>query len=254
MNAIFFTLCLVVAPPSPGPTGDTVTGIYYGPQPVMTGLAVSLCTSAESAIKIATWKLTDGTLAAALCFASSRGVRVGVALELTGGTGTLQSQLARQIVASGGTVWSCVFPHQIANNFVTADGSSTILGNYYWSPTAAQIGTYLVTVSGTNAATQSATTFATLIASGTVTTDFVPTLPRLREAPTEEKHVNHTPHRARRGIDAYAQNLLRDFLQTRRKCKFHDLPPQPATRRNDDLPAARPRLLMLKWKSFHRRK
>jgi hypothetical protein len=252
MHALLFLL-MVASPPTPGPTGDTVTGIYYGPQPVMTGWAVALCTSAESSIKLATWQLTDGTLAGALCTASSRGVHVGVALDLTGGTRTLQHQLARQLVASGGTVWSCVFSHQIANNFLTADGSSTLLGNYYWSPTAAQIGSYLVTVSGTNAATQSQNTFATLIASGTVTTDFVPALRRLREAPTEEQHVNQTPHRARRGINRNANYTVCGLRSPLSQRRIHFRLQMQTTERDVYRLPARPALRLLTWKSFRRR-
>lgn len=162
-------VCLAVgSPPVPSGSKDVVVGVYYAPASLMSGLAVDLAGSASTSLRCASWKLTDGTLAAALCMASTRGVSVGVALDLTGGSATAQHLVANQIVASGGTVWSCSFPRHIANNFLTADGSYTIEGNYYWSPSAVQIGSYLLAVSGTSTAAVCGTTFGTLIASGTV--------------------------------------------------------------------------------------
>lgn len=161
---------LVAATPTP-PTGgtDQVIGIAYAPQAAMSGNAMDLAGSAASTIYFATWKLGDTAVTNALCLASSRGVQVRVVLDLTGGTGTLQHQLARQIVASGGTCWNASFPSHVANNFLAADGNYTLQGNYYWSPNAIQTGSYLVSVSGTNAAAAAVATFNTLISGGTIT-------------------------------------------------------------------------------------
>ena len=174
MCAMTCCWCHAATPTVTG-SADTVVGLWYNPSPGnLPNVAWSLAGSAATSIRLATWQLSDGTLASALCMAATNGVNVQVALNLTGGSGTTQHAIARQLTASGGTVWSCNFPNHIANNFMSADGDYTLQGNYYFSPTATQIGSYLIAISGTNAATISNNTFNTLIATGTVTTAFIP--------------------------------------------------------------------------------
>jgi phosphatidylserine/phosphatidylglycerophosphate/cardiolipin synthase-like enzyme len=159
----------VAATPTPTGTKDIVTGIYYAPSnPPPSAVATALCGSAASSLTVATWSLQDRQLAAALCRSATAGLAVRVAIDASGGTDTTQSRLAQQIKASGGSVWRCNFPRKIANNFVTADGNYTATGNYYFSPTAQQIGSYLITISGTTAAYQSAVNFDSLISGGTL--------------------------------------------------------------------------------------
>ena len=169
MFSLLLTAVLIASPPSPTGTADRVVRIDYAPQSVMVGLAVSLAGSASTQIELATWKLTDGTLAGALCMAATNGVKVKVALDLSGGSNTAQHQIARQLTLSGGTVWACSFPKHLANNFITADGTYSIQGTYYYSPSAVQIGAYSMSISGTHAASVNQGTFAGLISGGTIT-------------------------------------------------------------------------------------
>ena len=170
MHTFLLIAALIGTPPTPSGSGDRTVAIYFSPStPPPAAAAYALAGSAASTITIASWQLTDGTLADSLCLAASRSVSVHVALDLSGGTGTRQWELARQIKASGGSVWNCPLPHKIANNFFSADGTYTLQGNYYYSPTAVQEGSYLTAISGTNAPAANAATFASLISGGTLT-------------------------------------------------------------------------------------
>ena len=156
--------------PTPSGTGDTVLAAYFFPTtPTQSQLAVALAGSASSSLRLVTWELSDKPLASALSLAASSGKSVAAVLNLTGGTSVAQRVLARQLIASGGSVWSAIFPEKIANNFLEADGKYTLKGNSYWSPTAIQQGTYLLAISGTPTATTCIATFNTLVASGTRT-------------------------------------------------------------------------------------
>ena len=166
---MFSLIALILAgatPTPPHPANNTTVGLYYSGQSAQ---AVALSTSADTSITLATWRITDGTLCGALAVAASRGVAVQVAYNGSSGTSDAQYIATRGIVASGGTVYACEFPKKIANNFMAADGDYTLMGSYYYSPTAVQIGAYSIAVSGTGTASISATTFATLIATGTIT-------------------------------------------------------------------------------------
>ena len=120
---------------------------------------------AETSIYMSSWKLTDTTVSTALAIAATNGISVNIALDLTGGTGTAQQQVARALTAAGASVYNVPIPHLIENNFIEIDGAYTVKGNYYYSPTAAQIGSYLLTISGTATATDAITTFTTLVGS-----------------------------------------------------------------------------------------
>ena len=168
MYSLILIAAIAVTPPPPSGGTDQVVGLAYAPSSTMSGLAVALAGSANTSIYFATWKLSDTAVANALCVAASRSVAVHVVLDLTGGTGTIQHQLARQIAASGGTCWNAPFPQHVANNFMTADSDYSVQGNYYWSPSAVQIGSYLLSVSGTPTAATNITNFGNLIASGTI--------------------------------------------------------------------------------------
>ena len=214
MHGLIFSALLFSALPTPTGSADVVIKTIYAPSnPGPVSLAIGLASSASSSLRLATWQLSDSALATALCVAASRSVSVGVVLNLSGGTGTAEAILARQITASGGTVWKASFPNKIANNFLTGDSVYTDQGNYYFSPSAVQAGSYLTAISGTNAATVCASTFATLIASGTLTTALSrPALPPgLEYAPTTSKKVKRVGY-----SDPLRCPLLREF--NRRWC------------------------------------
>ena len=155
--------------PTP-PTTDQVVAEYRCPPTTgPAAAAVALAGSAASSLRLATWSLTDGTLAATLVAAAGRGVNVGLALDLSGGSGTAQHVIARQLKAAGCTVYDCRFSRQLENNFLTADGSYTLRGNYYYSPTAIQLGSYTLAVSGTHAAHIAEGQYTTLTSHGTLT-------------------------------------------------------------------------------------
>jgi hypothetical protein len=166
MYAALLAAAAVAAFPTPSGSNNTVVGLYYDHQ---ADQAVSFTTSATTAIKLASWRLTDGTLCSALAVAASRGVAVQVAYDGTSGTNDAQYQATAPIRASGGTVYACSFPRHIANNFLTGDSRYTLQGNYYYSPTAVQIGSYTMAVSGTGTAAECSTVFTTLISGGTIT-------------------------------------------------------------------------------------
>jgi hypothetical protein len=166
---MFFPLIGIVlasAVPTPTGTADRCVAVYYDHQ---SAAAVSLAGSAAVGLYVATWRLTDGTLCGALAAAASGGVPVHVVYDGTTGTNDANFIATRTVVTSGGTVYAASFPRKIENNFITADGIYTLQGNYYYSPTAVQIGSYSAAVSGTNTAAVNVTTFNALISGGTIT-------------------------------------------------------------------------------------
>ena len=164
MNALIFLALAAIAAPPPPAYPDKVTGQYYaGDVAHVPACAISTVGSAETSIYMASWKLTDTTVSTALAVAATNGISVNIALDLTGGTGTAQQQVARALTAAGCTVYDVAIPRLIANNFIEIDGGYTVKGNYYYSPTAAQIGSYLLTISGTATATDAISTFTALI-------------------------------------------------------------------------------------------
>ena len=169
MRTPALALALAIAAAAlPAAIADTITGVYYVPdKDNVPAVSYTLALSATSSIRFATWELSDGSLTAVLCLKASHSVDVGVAVDLSGGSATKQNQLARQLRTAGATVYSCTFARQIKNNFLEADGNKTATGNYYWSPTAQQIGSYLLTVTGTATAAQAVATYGSLTASGT---------------------------------------------------------------------------------------
>jgi len=166
------SLRTVASPPAPSGTKDVVTGLYYAPDPThLPGVAVSLAGSASTGLGVASWQLSDSRMVSALTAAASRSVDVYVALNQSGGTGTAQHQAAAAMSAAGCHVYWCNFPSQIQNNFVVADGVYTAQGNYYFSPTAVQVGSYLLTVSGTHAASLAESQLVALLSGGTPALD-----------------------------------------------------------------------------------
>ena len=152
-------------------TANVVQAVYYAPDPAhLPAVAYALAGSAATTLDLATWAMSDSGLSTALCSAAGRGVKVATAFDVSSNTNSISLAIAKAIHASGGTAYSCKFPPHIANNFLTADGAYTLTGNYYFSPTALQIGSYLLAVSGTPAAAAAQVTFASLIASGTPVT------------------------------------------------------------------------------------
>ena len=176
---------LTASTPTPPPTGNTVVNLYYDHQ---SPAAVALAGSSSTTIRLATWRLTDGTLCQALSIAASRGVNVQVAYDGSSGTNDAQYQATASIRATGGTVYACQFPKKITNNFLVGNGNYTLQGNYYYSPTAVQIGSYSMAVSGTEAAAAATTTFATLISGGTITAFLAPLIEDHREIARQAVH------------------------------------------------------------------
>ena len=218
------------AEPAPTGTRDITTGLYHAPDPAhLPAISIAICGSASTSIRLATWKLSDSSLATALCLASTRGVNVQVAYDLSGSSTTIQNQLIREIKLSGGTCWSCHFPPKIANNFLTADGTYTALGNYYYSPTAVQIGSYLLTVSGTPTAAAASATFASLVSGGTLAASAPPpptertiarvdiTTPQQPPAIETTSHHHRSLELAPSGRDAYSRSGPLRWLSRRRK-------------------------------------
>jgi hypothetical protein len=171
---------LVASIPTPSGTKDITIGLYYSGQ---SHQAVALCGSAATSLTVATYRLTDGTLCGALAHAASNGIAVQVAYNGTAGTNDAQWIATRGIVAASGTVYACSFPNHIANNLVVADAGYSLIGSYYYSPTAVQIGAYSIGVSGTNTAFQSHETFTTLISGGTITAFLAPLIEDLGNSP-----------------------------------------------------------------------
>ena len=164
MNALIVLALAAIAAPPPPAYPDKVTGQYYaGDVAHVPACAISTVGSAETSIYMASWKLTDTTVSTALAVAATNGRSVNVALDLTGGTGTAQHQIATALAAAGATVYNVPIPRLIENNFIEIDGAYTVKGNYYYSPTAAQIGSYLLTISGTATATDAISTFTALV-------------------------------------------------------------------------------------------
>ena len=164
MNAlIFLTLATIAAPPPPH-YPDKVTAQYYaGDVAHVPACAISTVGSAETSIYMASWKLTDTTVSTALAVAATNGRSVNIALDLTGGTGTAQQPSRKSTHSRRMHGIQRAIPHLIENNFIEIDGAYTVKGNYYYSPTATQIGSYLLTISGTATATDAITTFTALI-------------------------------------------------------------------------------------------
>ena len=166
-----------------GGTTNVVEAVYYSPDAAhLPKAAIDLAGSASSSLTLATWTMSDSALNTALCKAATSGRTVQVAWDVSANTASLSQILAKKLVSSGGSAWNCNFPPHIANNFLTADDAYTLTGNYYFSPTAVQIGSYLVAVRGKPAAETAAATFAALIASGTPVTAWL-------EPPQTEKLV-----------------------------------------------------------------
>src|SRR5271154_5182758 len=194
MHTLLVLIFIAGTPPPPNPTGDTVVGLYYAGQAQQ---ATSLVGSAAHTLLIASWRITDGTLCSALALAASRGVAVQVAYDGSAGTNTAQYIATAGIRASGGTVIACNFPHHIANNFVSADADYTITGNYYYSPTAVQIGAYSIAISGTPAAAAAAVTFATITSGGTITAYLAPYIEFLGKRPVDAARHASEPAKQR---------------------------------------------------------
>jgi hypothetical protein len=180
MNAAALVLAALSlhAVPTPSGTGNTVVcyTLNHGlnePAP----LAIALAGSAAHSICFATWQLSNGSLALALAQAAENGVAVKVALDFTAGTASTQQQLATELKLSGGSVWNCHIPRRIENNFLEADGSYTLIGNYYYSTSAVQDGSYTESVSGYPLANSCTATFTALVSGGTLTSPEHPILP-----------------------------------------------------------------------------
>jgi hypothetical protein len=156
------------SPPSPSGSGNTTLNTWYAPSTAIRPAAIALAGSASSNLYFASWGYSDSALNTALCNSATSGVHVKACLDTSGGSTTSTWNLARQLVTSGGTVYSCHFTNTIGNNFLTADGTYTLQGTYYWSPTALQIGSYVSAISGTGTATAAQTRFATLASGGTL--------------------------------------------------------------------------------------
>ena len=168
MNALIFLALATIAAPPPPAYPDKVTAQYYaGDLAHVPACAISTVGSAETSIYMASWKLTDTTVSTALAMAATNGRSVNIALDLTGGTGTAQHHIATALAAAGATVYNVPIPRLIENNFIEIDGAYTVKGNYYYSPTATQIGSYLLTISGTATATDAISTFTALSAKTT---------------------------------------------------------------------------------------
>ena len=187
---------LYAALPVTGGTAQTVVSLVYTPPyaPVAT-TAIAIAGSATTALYLAAWKLTDTAVGAALQKSATSGVAVGVVLDLTGGSNTLQHQIARALVSSGGTVWSAKFPNRIENNFLSDGQSYTQQGNATWSPTAVQQGHYTMVVAGTTAAAACKSQYLALVASGTRYTAYdTPAFNPLAPAPQWTRVITPQSH------------------------------------------------------------
>ena len=187
---------LYAALPVTGGTAQTVVSLVYTPPyaPVAT-TAIAIAGSATTALYLAAWKLTDTAVGAALQKSATSGVAVGAVLDLTGGSNTLQHQIARALVASGGTVWSAKFPNRIENNFLTDGQSYTQQGHATWSPTAVQQGHYTMVVAGTTAAASCKAQYMALVASGTRYTAYdTPAFNPLAPAPQWTRVITPQSH------------------------------------------------------------
>jgi hypothetical protein len=166
MYTIALAVLLTANPPTPHPGPDRVLAVLYSGQ---AAAATALTGSAASSIYCSTWRLTDGTLCAALALAASHGLAVHVVYDGTAGTNDANYIATAAIRASGGTVWAATMPHKIENQYLAADGIYTLQGNYYYSPTAVQIGAYSAAISGTATPFANITQFNAITSGGTIT-------------------------------------------------------------------------------------
>jgi hypothetical protein len=73
MHAFLFIACAIAQTPTPTGTKDVVVAQYFSQQSAM---AVALVGSCEQSIYVSSWRLTDGTLCAALAAAASGSVAI----------------------------------------------------------------------------------------------------------------------------------------------------------------------------------
>lgn len=155
--------------PSPGSSylyltnSDTTAAVYWADDREPACLA--MINSATASITIASWQLSDSRVALAL---QAKGSSIPVKLvEQFSGTNSVAYQLASNNVAQTGEVYWAHVPRTLDNNFIAVDGRKAILGNYYLSPSAVQIGSYAMQVSGTSSPAAAAAEYSALIIAGT---------------------------------------------------------------------------------------
>ena len=158
---------IIGSPPVPSGTADTILWQYYAPDSRLMPGALALVGSASTRIQIAAASFCSGSMCAALCKAASTGIAVTACLSITGGSNSCGFFHARQLVASGGTVYIGNYKHSAANRFINIDSTAVLQGTYYWSANAVQQGNVLTAVSGTNANALNESVFGILTETGT---------------------------------------------------------------------------------------
>lgn len=145
--------------------GDTTTAVYYAPDTRLVPAVTDWLDASTGTVTVAAPVLSSSAITAALVRAETRGVTVRAVLDVSRGTSAVRGGYA--LASAGATVLACTFNQTIGNNFMTTAGSLTTSGNYVWSNSAVQTGQYCQFISGTGAASLSASTYSTLAASGT---------------------------------------------------------------------------------------
>jgi hypothetical protein len=167
-RSLFFTLAAattIVGTLAAADPGSITT--YYAPDSRITPAVQSLLAASAGTVNFAANDLTDPAITGSLAATSTRGVTVTACLNLSGGTA--RTIAANTLAAAGVTVYSSTMSNLIGNHVLTVDGGTCAIGNYYWSPTALQVGNYLAIVAEPTVTSQQNDKFAVLVASATLT-------------------------------------------------------------------------------------
>lgn len=138
----------------------------YSPDSRLPAAAVDLVDTSSGTLQISANYLTDPRVIGSLCAASTRGQTVAAVLNLTSGTSCKLA--AQQLAAAGVTVFSSTMANTFGNHLLAVTPGTVAIGNYYWSPTALQIGNFLSIVADQSITTQYQNQFALLASGGTL--------------------------------------------------------------------------------------
>ncbi|HUD75926.1 MAG TPA: phospholipase D-like domain-containing protein [Terracidiphilus sp.] len=114
---------------------------FWAPDANLKPTVLSLIGSATTSVYISSNDLVDADIVGSLCSASTRISSVVAVLNLSGGTA--RSIAARSLNMAGVEVLSSTMTNTIPNHLLIVDGGTVGLGNFYWSDSAQQIGSYL---------------------------------------------------------------------------------------------------------------
>lgn len=164
MKRLFYALliCTLLTLPAVA----LVVTTHWAPDATLVPAAQLLISSGTSTVHIAANTLVDDRIVSSLATSASNGRSVVAVLNLSGGTA--RSIAAQRLLAAGVTVYSSNMPDLLENHLLTVDGGTCAIGNYYWSPSAQQIGSYLNIVPDPTLTASMDSHFAGLVSGGTL--------------------------------------------------------------------------------------